>query len=326
MITRQNTILDFLHGFHRKTRRRTFLEMMDSSVPWEEWLALIRPYYYADYEGKVGRPPVDLELILRMYLLQVWFTLSDEGVEDEIYENASMAWFMGVNVATDRAPDATTLLHFRHLLEKHGLAETMFSRLNELLEQKGLMMRGGSIVDATIIAAPSSTKNKKNERDSEMHQTRKGNQWYFGMKSHIGVDAGSGLVHTVVNTAANVSDVTRTGELMRDDDEVVYGDSGYTGAEKRPEIAGDEKKSRVTFRVNRRKGTVKAKWDKAIETRKSSVRCKVEHPFLLVKRYFGFCKLVYKGLKKNGSRLFSLFASANILMCARAGRLGRSHA
>lgn len=129
MITRQNTILDFLHGFHRKTRRRTFLEMMDASVPWEEWLALIRPYYYADYEGKVGRPPVDLELILRMYLLQVWFTLSDEGVEDEIYENASMAWFMGVNVATDRAPDATTLLHFRHLLEKHGLAETMFSRL-----------------------------------------------------------------------------------------------------------------------------------------------------------------------------------------------------
>ncbi len=168
--------------------------------------------------------------------------------------------------------------------------------------------------------------NRKNERDSEMHQTRKGNQWYFGMKSHIGVDAGSGLVHTVVNTAANVSDVTKTGELMRDDDEVVYGDSGYTGAGKRPEIAGNAKKSRVAFRINRRKGTVKAKWDKAIETRKSSVRSKVEHPFLLVKRYFGFCKAVYKGLKKNGSRLFALFASANILMCARAGRLGRSHA
>ena len=159
MITRQATMLDFLHGFHRKTKRRAFLETMDASVPWEEWLALIRPYYYADYEGKRGRPPVALELILRMYLLQVWFTLSDEGVEDEIYENASMAWFMGVNVATDRAPDATTLLHFRHLLEKHGLAEAMFSRLNELLEQKGIMMRGGSIVDATIIAAPSSTKN-----------------------------------------------------------------------------------------------------------------------------------------------------------------------
>jgi IS5 family transposase len=202
----------------------------------------------------------------------------------------------------------------------------MFNRLNELLEQKGVMMRGGSIVDATIIAAPSSTKNKKNERDSEMHQTRKGNQWYFGMKSHIGVDAGSGLVHTVVNTAANVSDVTRTGELMRDDDVVVYGDSGYTGAEKRPEIADDAKKSRVTFRISRRKGSVKAKWDKAIETQKSRVRCKVEHPFLIVKRYFGYCKLAYRGLKKNGSRLFALFASANILMCARAGRLGRCHA
>ena len=188
------------------------------------------------------------------------------------------------------------------------------------------MMRGGTIVDATIIAAPSSTKNKDNDRDPEMHQTKKGSQWYFGMKSHIGVDAGSGLVHTVVNTAANVGDVTQTGELIRDDDGVVYGDSGYTGAEKRPEIAGDAKKSRVAFRINRKKGTVKAKWDKAIETQKSRVRCRVEHPFLLVKRFFGFSKAVYKGLRKNGSRLFALFASANILMCARAGRLGRCHA
>ena len=326
MITRQTTMLDILHGSHPKTRRREFLELMDSSVPWEEWLALIRPFYYENYEGKKGRPPIALETILRMYLLQVWYTLADEAVEQEIYEIESMRWFMGINVAVERVPDATTLLHFRHLLEEHGLCELMFNRLNELLEQKGIMMRGGTIVDATIIAAPSSTKNRDNERDSEMHQTRKGNQWYFGMKSHIGVDAGSGLVHTVVNTAANVGDVTKTGELMRDDDEVVYGDSGYTGAEKRPEIADDAKKSAVTFRINRRKGTVKAKWDKAIETQKSRVRCKVEHPFLIVKRYFGFCKLVYKGLKKNGSRLFSLFASSNILMCARAGRLGRCHA
>ncbi len=326
MITRQTTMLDILHGSHPKTRRREFLELMDSSVPWEEWLALIRPFYYENYEGKKGRPPIALETILRMYLLQVWYTLADEAVEEEIYEIESMRWFMGINVAVERVPDATTLLHFRHLLEEHGLCELMFNRLNELLEQKGIMMRGGTIVDATIIAAPSSTKNRDSERDSEMHQTRKGNQWYFGMKSHIGVDAGSGLVHTVVNTAANVSDVTKTGELMRDDDEVVYGDSGCTGAEKRPEIADDERKSAVTFRINRRKGTVKAKWDKAIETRKSRVRCKVEHPFLIVKRYFGFCKVVYKGLKKNGSRLFSLFASSNILMCARAGRLGRCHA
>ena len=326
MITRQTTMLDILHGSHPKTRRHEFLELMDSSVPWEEWLALIRPFYYENYEGRKGRPPIALETILRMYLLQVWCTLADEAVEQEIYEIESMRWFMGINVAVDRVPDATTLLHFRHLLEEHGLCEGMFNRLNELLELKGIMMRGGTIVDATLIAAPSSTKNKNNERDPEMHQTKKGNQWYFGMKSHIGVDAGSGLVHTVVNTAANVGDVTKTGELMRDDDVVVYGDSGYTGAEKRPEIADDAKKSRVTFRINRRKGSVKAKWDKAIETQKSRVRCKVEHPFLIVKRYFGYCKLAYRGLKKNGSRLFALFASANILMCARAGRLGRCHA
>ena len=247
-------------------------------------------------------------------------------MEDTIYDSYAMRSFMHLDFYKEQVPDATTLLKFRHLLEEHHIGEKIFADVNARLEKAGLIMHGGTIVDATIINAPSSTKNKSGKRDPEMHQTRKGNQWYFGMKSHIAVDAGSGLVHTVVNTAANVSDVTRTGELMRDDDEVVYGDSGYTGAEKRPEIAGDEKKSRVTFRINRRKGTVKAKWDKAIETRKSSVRCKVEHPFLLVKRYFGFCKLVYKGLKKNGSRLFSLFASANILMCARAGRLGRSHA
>ncbi|MCR5259153.1 MAG: IS5 family transposase [Desulfovibrio sp.] len=261
-----------------------------------------------------------------MYLLQVWFSLSDEGAGDEICGNAAMAWFAGVNIASDRVPDATTLLHFRHLLEDNGLAEAMFRRLNELLEQKGLMMRGGSIVDATIIAAPSSMENRKKERDPEMHQTRKGNQRHFGMKSHIGVDAGSGLVHTVVNTAASVSDVTKTGGLTRDDDGAVYGDSGCTGAEKRPEIAGDAKKSVATFRINKRKSMVTAKWDKAIEARKSGVRSKVEHPFLIVKRYFGFCKAVCKGLRKNGSRLFSLFASANILMCARAGRLGRSQA
>ncbi len=159
-----------------------------------------------------------------------------------------------------------------------------------------------------------------------MHQTRKGNQWYFGRKSHIGVDAGSGLVHTVVNTVANVSDVTKTGELMRDDDEAAYGDSGCTGAEKRLEIAKDAKKSAAAFRISKRKSTVTTKWDKAIEAQKSGVRSKVEHPFLIVKRYFGFCKAVYKGLKKNGSRLFTLFASSNILMCARAGRLGRCHA
>ena len=302
-----------------KTRRRAFLEKMDACVPWQEWIDLIRPFYY---EGKRGRPPVELETMLRMYLLQIWFTLSDVGTEEEIYESVSMSWFLGVDPASDRAPDATTLLKFRHLLEKHDLCKAMFRQLNELLEEQGLIMRGGSIVDATIISAPSSTKNRDKARDPEMHQTKKGNQWYFGMKSHIGVDAGSGLVHTVEVTAANVSDVTLTSELMRDDDEVVYGDSGYTGADKRPEIAGDERKSKTIFRVNRKRSTVRTAWDQQIETRKSSVRSKVEHPFLIVKRFFGYSKAVYRGLKKNANRLFMLFASANIVMCARAGRLG----
>ena len=321
---KQQTFTDLEYaGRKRKTKREEFLEIMNEITPWEEMVALIEPYYYKNH---LGRRPKGIETMLRMYLLANWFNLSDEAVEDAIYDSYAMRKFMGIDFVEGSVPDATTLCKFRKLMNENGLGEKYFAACKEFLEQHGRIMHGGTIVDATIIDAPSSTKNAEGKRDPEMHQTRKGNQWYFGMKSHIGVDAGSGLVHTVVNTAANVSDVTRTGELMRDDDEVVYGDSGYTGAEKRPEIAGDAKKSRVTFRVNRRKGTVKAKWDKAIETQKSRVRCKVEHPFLLVKRYFGFCKLVYKGLKKNGSRLFSLFASANILMCARAGRLGRSHA
>ena len=303
-------------------KRRVFLQTMEASVPWQEWLALIRPFYYS---GTRGRPPIELEKILRMYLIQVWFNLSDEATEEGLYDSAAFAWFVGVDPFGNHVPDATTLLKFRHLLEKHNLCERMFKRLNELLEKKGIMMRGGSIVDATIISAPSSTKNKDKARDPEMHQTKKGNQWYHGMKCHIGVDAGSGLVHTVKNTAANVSDVTMTGGLIRDDDTVVYADSGYTGAERCPEIADDEKKSKVTFLINRKKGTVKTTWDKKIEAQKSSVRSKVEHPFLIVKRFFAFTKTVYRGLAKNGNRLFALFASSNILMCARAGRLALSH-
>lgn len=320
MLTRKVSILESLRNKKiPKIKRRVFLETMDKCVPWVEWIDLIKPYYY---DGKRGRPPVDLQTILRMYLLQIWFNLSDEGVEEEVYDSASMSWFLGIDLVTDRVPDATTLLKFRHLLEEHHLCEAMFKRLNDLLEKRGLIMRGGTIVDATIISAPSSTKNDKNQRDPEMHQTKKGNQWYFGMKSHIGVDAGSGLVHSVKNTAANVADIVMTSELIRDDDNVVYGDAGYIGVEKRDEIITDEKKSKITYRLNKRRGTLKTEWDKRIEAQKSSVRSKVEHPFLLIKKIFGYGKAVYKGLAKNGNRLFALFASANILMCARAGRLG----
>lgn len=320
MLTRKLSFLESLRSNHiPKTKRRSFLEKMDACVPWQEWLELIRPYYY---EGKRGRPPVDLQVMLRMYLLQVWFNLSDEGVEEEVYESASMSWFLGIDLVSDRVPDATTLLKFRHLLEKNNLCATMFKHLNELLEQHGLIMRGGTIVDATIISAPSSTKNKNKARDPEMHQTKKGDQWYFGMKSHIGVDAGSGLVHSIENTAANISDVVVASKLIRDDDTVVYGDSGYIGIEKRKEVMENVEMSKVTFRLNKRRSTVKTAWDKRIERQKSAVRSKVEHPFQIIKRCFGYTKVVYRGLAKNANRLFALFSSANILMCVRAGRLG----
>ena len=234
--------------------------------------------------------------------------------------------FMWINFLTEQVPDATTLLKFRHLLEEHKISELFFHAIANTLEKCGYMMRGGSIMDATLISAPSSTKNEKKQRDPEMHQTKKGNEWHFGMKCHIGVDAGSGYVHSLETTAANVHDITVSPQLIREDDEVVYGDSGYIGIEKRAEIQSSPALSTKEYRINRRyksvprmpKGCID--WEKQIERRKSSVRSKVEHPFLIVKRYFGFAKTVYRGLAKNTHRLYMLFASTNLLMCARAGR------
>ena len=283
----------------KKTRREEFLEIMDEIIPWDEWVSLIVPYYPS---GKRGRPPIEIEIMLRMYLLQCWFTLSDEGVED-----------------------ATTLLKFRHLLEEHGLGKRFFDAINRCLERAGRMMRGGSIVDATLISAPSSTKNAKKERDPEMHQTKKGNQWHFGMKCHTGVDAGSGFVHTVEVTAANVHDITVAAKLLREDDEVVYGDSAYLGIEKREEIQNNAQFSAIQYRINRRPGRLPRvsdnaiDWERHIEHQKSSVRCKVEHPYRIVKNIFGFRKTVYRGLSKNLNRLYVLFASANLYMLVRAG-------
>jgi IS5 family transposase len=258
--------------------------------------------------------------MLRMYMLQAWFSLSDEGVEDAIYDSYAMRRFLGLDFAVEQVPDATTLLHFRHLLEKHHLGEKLFEAQNQIFEEEGWIMRGGSIVDATIIAAPSSTKNATGARDPEMHQTKKGNQWYFGMKAHIGVDAGTGYAHSVRATAANVHDLDEAVNLVRDDDEVVYVDAGYQGAEKRPEIASDEHLSQVEWRVAARKGRLSsmAAHDRATESRKASVRAKVEHPFLVIKRDFGFTKTRYRGLAKNRNHLHILFASANWLMRARA--------
>lgn len=307
----------------KKTKREEFLEIMDEIIPWDEWVALIEPYYPA---GKCGRPPKGIEKMLRMYLLQCWFNLSDEGVEDAIYDSYAMRKFMGINFLEEDAPDATTLLKFRHLLEENDLNKAFFDAINRVMVASGHIMKGGTIVDATIINAPSSTKNAEKARDPEMHQTRKGNEWRFGMKCHVGVDAGSGYAHSVEVTAANDHDVTVASKLLREDDEVVYGDSGYLGISKRPEIQENEHFSRIDFRINRRPKSLPhvsdraIDWDRWIEHRKSSVRCKVEHVFRIIKCQFGYRKTAYRGLHKNATRLFALFISANLYTLARAGR------
>ena len=307
----------------KKTKREEFLEIMDEIIPWDEWVALIEPYYPA---GKRGRPPKGIEKMLRMYLLQCWFNLSDEGVEDAIYDSYAMRKFMGINFLEEDAPDATTLLKFRHLLEENDLNKAFFDAINRVMVASGHIMKGGTIVDATIINAPSSTKNAEKARDPEMHQTRKGNEWRFGMKCHVGVDAGSGYVHSVEVTAANDHDVTVASKLLREDDEVVYGDSAYLGISKRPEIQENEHFSRIDFRINRRPQSLPhvsdraIDWERWIEHRKSSVRCKVEHVFRIIKCQFGYRKTAYRGLHKNATRLFALFISANLYTLARAGR------
>ncbi len=317
----QPSFTDVEYGNRRRvSRREQFLETMNATIPWASWVGLIEPHYYVDRAGKRGRKAKPVETMLRMYLLQVWFSLSDEGVEDTIYDSYAMRRFMGLDFALEQVPDATTLLHFRHLLEEHKLGERLRAAQSEIFEEEGWIMRGGSIVDATIIAAPSSTKNATGERDPEMHQTKKGNQWYFGMKAHIGVDAGTGYVHSVTCTAANVHDLDEAVNLVRADDEVVYGDAGYQGAAKRPEFTGEEQLSRIEWRIAARKGVLKtmAEHDRAVESRKASVRAKVEHPFLVVKRDFGFTKTRYRGIGKNLNHVHMLFASANWLMRARA--------
>jgi len=317
----QLSFTDVEYGNRRRvSRREKFLEQMDATIPWGRWVGLIEPHYFQDRPGKRGRKATPIATMLRMYLLQVWFNLSDEGVEEAIYDSYAMRKFMGLDFAVEQVPDATTLLHFRHLLEEHHLGEKLFAAQNEVFEERGWIMRGGSIVDATIIAAPSSTKNATGTRDPEMHQTKKGNQWYFGMKAHIGADAGTGYVHSVTATAANVHDLDEAANLVRDDDEVAYADAGYQGAQKRPEITGDEHRSKIHWRVAARKGTLKTMHahDRDVESRQAGVRAKVEHPFLIVKRDFGFTKTRYRGIGKNLNHLHVLFASANWLMRARA--------
>lgn len=308
----------------RKTKRDEFLRIMDEIIPWDEWVEFIRPFYY---KGENGRPPTGIEPMLRMHLLSAWYNLSDEGVEDAIYDSYAFRTFMKLDFMNGSAPDATTLCKFRKIMTDNELDKRLFDAIVGALERCGHIMRGGSCIDATIIEAPTSTKNQSGARDPEMHQTKKGNVWHFGMKAHIGVDTGSGYIHTVVATAANEHDITQAHKLLREDDEVANGDAGYIGIEKREEIATDPEKSKIEFRINKRPGNIRKMsegygkdFEKYLERKKSSVRAKVEYAFLLLKRRFGYSEVRYRGIAKNLSRLYLLFGSANILMCALSGK------
>ncbi len=262
--------------------------------------------------------------MLRMYLLQCWFLPSGEGVEDTIYDSYAFCKFMGSNFLEQDVPDATTLLHFRHWLEESGLNKLFFDAINRVMVTSGYIMKGGTIVDATIIAAPSSTKNAEKKRDPEMHQTKKGGQWRFGMKCHIGVDAGSGLVYTIEVTTANEHDITVASKLIRE--EVVYGDSGYLGIQKREEIQAGPHLVSIDYRINRCPKSLPKVSDRAIDlewyvkNRKSSARCEVEYTFRIIKRQFDFQKVSYRGLEKSENRLYALFISANLYVLGLAKR------
>ncbi|ASK90141.1 MULTISPECIES: IS5 family transposase [Xanthomonas] len=301
-------------GKRKQTRREIFLAEMEQVVPWQQLLWLIAPHY--PVSGRPGRQPYALATMLRIHLLQQWYALSDPAMEEALHEIPTLRRFAQLG-GLDDIPDETTILNFRRLLETHGLAARMLEAVNAHLARKGQSLRSGTIVDATLIAAPSSTKNADHARDPEMHQTRKGNQWYFGMKAHIGVDEFSGLVHHVHCTAANVADVTVMHTLLHGKEDSVFGDSGYTGADKREELQDCE----AAFFIAARPSTIQAianKCERAQEQRwerfKASVRAKVEHPFRVIKRQFGYTKVRYRGLAKNTAQVLTLFALSNLWM------------
>ena len=300
----------------KKTRKREFLEEMDKVVPWTVLVQIVEPHYP---KAKTGRPPFPIETMLRIHYLQQWFGLSDPAMEEALHDVPLYREFAKLDGIRARLPDESTILRFRHLLEKHDLAPDMLRVVNDLLCHKGLLLKTGTAVDATLISAPSSTKNASGERDPEMHQTKKGNQWYFGMKAHIGVDAESGLVHSVATTPANVNDVTQAHLLLHGEESDVLGDAGYQGAGKRnPDIAVNW---HIAMRPGRRRALDLSRPLAAmiddVERIKASIRAKVEHPFRVIKRQFGYTKVRYRGLAKNTAQITTLFALSNLWMARR---------
>lgn len=312
---------ELLQSGAKATRKQKFLADMESIVPFTEWTAMIEPYYYKERADKRGRPPTGIEKMLRIYLLQVWYNLADEATEDNIYDSLAMQRFVGVDLMIDRVPDGTTLCLFRQMLTENKLQQKMMAQLTELLKTNKIVMTKGTIVDATTIHAPSSTKNEKKERDPYMKSVKKGNNWYFGCKTHIGVDSESGLVHTVKTTPANVHDSEIALDLLHGKEKKAYGDSAYLGIDKKPNAP-----KRVKFKITKRLSTInkmpdeyKRKIAKEIETKKCSIRAKVEHAFHIIKNKFGWKRVRYRGGEKNDSLFHILFASANLLVLKRRG-------
>jgi transposase, IS5 family len=307
---RQLTLANANFDKHSKqTRRAKFLAEMDRVVPWRELCALIEPFYP---KAGNGRPPVGLERMLRLHLLQHWFNLSDPAAEEALYDSLSMRRFVGIDLGREPIPDETTILNFRHLLERHNLGKPLFDRMNEHLAARGLKVAGGTIVDATIIAAPSSTKNEAQARDPEMHQTRKGQQWYFGMKLHIGVDSKTKLIHSMQTTAANVHDAKLLGGLLHGNERRVYGDQAYCGQKAAIRTHAPNAKD-FTNRRCRHRGVVD-EVERGKNRTKSGVRAKVEHPIGVIKRVFGFATVRYRGLAKNTQRLWVSCGLANLFI------------
>ncbi|MGF6439807.1 IS5 family transposase [Paraburkholderia youngii] len=301
----------------KRTRKREFLDEMRRVVPWSRLIALIEPHYP---RGKTGRPPFPIATMPQIHFMQQWFGLSDPAMEEALYDVPLYREFAGLDEGMTRLPDESTILRFRHLLETHGLAAQMLTLVNEILSEKGLMLKVGSAVDATLISAPTSTKNGSGTRDPEMHQTKKGNQWYFGMKAHVGVDAESGLVHTVIGTAANVHDINAAEALLHGQEMDVSADAGYQGIEKRCQVSAV--RWHVAMRPGRRRqldltDRLDAIFDQ-IERLKAGIRAKVEHPFRVLKQQFGYTKTRYRGLMKNTAQITTLFALGNLWMARKA--------
>lgn len=298
----------------RATRKAEFLARMEALVPWGEFCALIEPHYP---KAGNGRPPVGLERMLRMYCIANWFNLADEACEDALYDVAVFREFCRIDLGRERVPDATTLLHFRHLLEAHELGAAMFAKVGELLLANGMKLCGGTIVDATLIAAPPLTKNREKARDPQMHQTKKGNEWHFGMKLHIGADSRLGLVHSASVTAANVHDSHEVPNLLHGEETRFYGDSAYRGQAQRERLKELAPKAKDFTNKRAYRNAPLTDADRETNRRKSSVRSKVEHPFLTLKRLWGFAKVRYRGLAKNANRAFAMLAMVNLVKWGR---------